>query len=83
MIFIGQTGAGKTTLINSMSNFLNCVAYKEPFRYKLIMESKDDTIEKDTTKSQTREISKYYLNKLPGVDYAYGLNIVDTPGISL
>lgn len=80
MIFIGQTGAGKTTLINSMCNFLKCVAYFEPFRYKLIMESKDSSIVKDETRSQTREIGKYYLNKLPGIDYAYGLNIVDTPG---
>eukprot|EP01084_Bolivina_argentea_P319635 554389_1 len=36
IIFIGQTGVGKTTFINSMCNYLYQVSYKETFRYKLI-----------------------------------------------
>eukprot|EP00485_Elphidium_margaritaceum_P008381 CAMPEP_0202690846 /NCGR_PEP_ID=MMETSP1385-20130828/5733_1 /ASSEMBLY_ACC=CAM_ASM_000861 /TAXON_ID=933848 /ORGANISM="Elphidium margaritaceum" /LENGTH=654 /DNA_ID=CAMNT_0049346161 /DNA_START=1369 /DNA_END=3333 /DNA_ORIENTATION=+ len=78
VIFIGQTGAGKTTLINSMCSYLHRVAYNEPFRYQLIAEAKNQKISKDSTKSQTQDITKYHLRELPAVNHA--LNIIDTPG---
>ena len=78
IIFIGQTGAGKTTLINSMANYLMAIAYDEAFRYKLIMENNNINIDKDQTKSQTQDITQYHLRNLPRIDFA--LNIVDTPG---
>eukprot|EP00484_Ammonia_sp_Unknown_P030421 CAMPEP_0197037882 /NCGR_PEP_ID=MMETSP1384-20130603/14977_1 /TAXON_ID=29189 /ORGANISM="Ammonia sp." /LENGTH=709 /DNA_ID=CAMNT_0042468259 /DNA_START=111 /DNA_END=2240 /DNA_ORIENTATION=- len=79
VIFIGQTGAGKTTLINSMANYLHRVGYHEQFRYNLIMEEKDAEVDtKDTTKSQTQSITKYHLRDLPAIGFA--LNVIDTPG---
>ena len=38
ILMVGQTGAGKTTTINSMINYLYAVKYKNPFRCKLILE---------------------------------------------
>ena len=36
---MGQTGAGKTTLVDSFFNYLMGIDYFDKFRYKLIDES--------------------------------------------
>ena len=36
---MGQTGAGKTTLVDSLLNFLLGIEYYDKFRYKLVDES--------------------------------------------
>ena len=40
LMVVGATGAGKTTLINGMVNFILGVDWKDPFRYKLVVENK-------------------------------------------
>eukprot|EP01084_Bolivina_argentea_P319634 554387_1 len=71
IIFIGQTGVGKTTFINSMCNYLHKVLYEEEFRYKLICE--------DPTKARDHSaITKYHLENLPAIDEA--ITAIDTPG---
>merc|ERR1719319_569201 len=80
VMFIGQTGAGKTTLIQSMINYLFKVGYDEPFRFNLINEDADaevDTANKG--KSQTVAISQYHVHNLPARP-KFGLTIVDSPG---
>eukprot|EP01084_Bolivina_argentea_P070734 128628_1 len=59
IIFIGESGVGKTTVINSMCNYLYNVKYNDTFRYKLIYEIEN---EENKTQSQTQKINKYYLN---------------------
>eukprot|EP01084_Bolivina_argentea_P255159 429084_1 len=53
IMFIGESGVGKTTTINSVCNYLCNVKYNNKFRYKLIYENDN----------QTETINKYYLNK--------------------
>ena len=36
---MGQTGAGKTTMVDSLLNFLLGIEYYDKFRYKLVDES--------------------------------------------
>ena len=80
VIFIGQTGAGKTTLIQSLTNYLEKVDYDEPLRYDLICEEKDDKVKtEDVTKSQTVDITMYHMHNVP-VMPADSLTIVDSPG---
>ena len=70
---VGGTGVGKTTLINRMINYIFGVNYSDPFRFKLIEETKLSTIQ-----SQTTDIHKYSIHhKL----FPYKLSIIDTPGI--
>jgi len=84
ILVVGETGAGKTTLINGLANYVCGVNWNDNFRFKLIEENKktqDNDNVGDQSSSQTRYISAYRfpyseeINKLN-----HGLIVVDTPG---
>uniref|UniRef100_A0A914W1L6 Fibronectin type-III domain-containing protein n=1 Tax=Plectus sambesii TaxID=2011161 RepID=A0A914W1L6_9BILA len=79
LLMVGGTGTGKTTLINSMANYLYEVRPEDPFRFKLI--SEQDELKEcgthDATKSQTKLVGAYVLND---TRLNYQLTVVDTPG---
>eukprot|EP01084_Bolivina_argentea_P268206 455483_1 len=64
---IGQTGAGKTTFLNSMYNYLHQV-----------VDDKNTENSKDITKSQTQEITSYHSRNLEST--SYDLTFLDTTG---
>uniref|UniRef100_A0A7S0XMR8 AIG1-type G domain-containing protein n=1 Tax=Elphidium margaritaceum TaxID=933848 RepID=A0A7S0XMR8_9EUKA len=73
LMFIGETGTGKTTTINSMMNYL----YNAEFhghRYELIAETFGD---KQASDSQTSDVTLYYINP-SAIDFQ--LTVIDTPG---
>eukprot|EP01083_Nonionella_stella_P076672 209052_1 len=72
LLFVGETGSGKTSTINSIMNYL-FEAQFEGSRYRLITEKST----KKQTESQTSTISVYNL-KPTAIDYE--VTIVDTPG---
>ncbi|XP_067248686.1 uncharacterized protein [Chanodichthys erythropterus] len=76
IMMIGATGSGKTTLINSMINYILGVEWKDDFRFVLI----DEGNEKSQAESQTSEITAYQINHMVGFLVPYSLTIVDTPG---
>ncbi|XP_056627513.1 uncharacterized protein LOC130439107 [Triplophysa dalaica] len=76
IMMIGATGAGKTTLINSMINFILGVKWEDDFRFILIDEGK----QKSQAESQTSAITAYKINYMNGFQVPYSLTIVDTPG---
>ncbi|XP_048011737.1 uncharacterized protein LOC125247888 [Megalobrama amblycephala] len=76
IMMIGATGAGKTTLINSMINYILGMQWKDDFRFVLIDEGK----QKSQAESQTSEITAYQINYMDGFQIPYSLTIVDTPG---
>lgn len=76
LMVLGATGAGKTTLINSMINYLFGITYDDDFRLQLISENSG----KSQAHSQTRCITSYTIYNVKGFKLPYPLTIVDTPG---
>ena len=73
---VGATGAGKSTLINGMVNYLLGVKFKDDCRYKLIT----DEIAQSQAHSQTQKITAYTIHWHEDSPVDYNLIIVDTPG---
>jgi len=76
LMVVGATGAGKTTLINGMVNYILGVQWKDNFRYKLVIE--DDKVSQ--ANSQTKDITAYTFYPLKGSAVPYTFTIIDTPG---
>ncbi|XP_030218521.1 uncharacterized protein LOC115548201 isoform X3 [Gadus morhua] len=76
IMVLGATGAGKSTLVNGMINFILGVTWDDTFRFKLVNEG----TAKSQAHSQTSEVTVYKLNHREGFQIDYSLTIVDTPG---
>ena len=76
LMVVGATGAGKSTLINGIANYVMGVSWGDDFRFKLINEPNSD----DQSKSQTSTITAYTFPKRSGSRLPYSLTVIDTPG---
>ena len=75
-MLLGATGSGKTTLINSMINYIFNVRWDDPFRFQLI----DEQTGKSQMHSHTSCITTYDIHHADGFRIPYSVTIVDTPG---
>lgn len=75
IMVMGATGAGKSTLINGMINYILGVQWTDPYRFKLVVEKPTSQAE-----SQTSEVTVYRVNYDDGFMVDYSLTIIDTPG---
>ena len=73
MMVVGQTGCGKTTLLNSLVNYLTGINFEDKFRYKII----DEGPNPNQAQSQTSEVNIYYIHSHNGNP---PIKIIDTPG---
>ncbi len=72
---VGATGAGKSTLINGIINYLMGVRWDDKFRFKLIVEQTSTQ-----ASSVTKWITAYTIYHQKGSPVPYNLTIIDTPG---
>lgn len=75
-LVVGATGAGKSTLINGMANYVFGVEWKDDFRFKLITEDHKLT----QADSQTSDITAYTFHAMEGSPTPYTFTVIDTPG---
>jgi GTPase Era involved in 16S rRNA processing len=73
LMMVGATGAGKTTLINGMANYVLGVKWEDNFRFKVTTEEKD----RSQAESQTVNITAYTFHS---TEKPFLLTIIDTPG---
>lgn len=76
LIVVGATGAGKTTLINGMVNYIFKVEWNDDFHFKLVVDEGKET----QAKSQMVWITAYTFYKVNDSPLDYTLTIIDTPG---
>ena len=75
LMVMGATGAGKSTLINGMVNYIFGVEWEDDFRFKLIIEDAENQLE-----SVTQYITAYTIHPMEGSRVDYTFTIIDTPG---
>lgn len=76
VMLVGATGAGKSTLINGVVNYILGVEWKDNFRFKLIVEEGGAS----QAKSMTKCITAYTIPHQHDSPFDHTLTIVDTPG---
>ncbi|KAJ8383979.1 hypothetical protein AAFF_G00212230 [Aldrovandia affinis] len=75
IMMMGETGTGKSTLINVMVNYILGVECEDNIRFEIIEEE-----ERSQTESQTTAVTVYEIYGQEGVRVPFSLRLIDTPG---
>ncbi|KAK4295302.1 hypothetical protein Pmani_032114 [Petrolisthes manimaculis] len=86
VLLLGETGAGKTTVVNGVINYLYGVGYHDNYRLivkeELVSTGPTTGVERMETESQTDYISMYILYHQQGMKYKCNFVVIDTPGLA-
>ncbi|XP_048849929.1 uncharacterized protein LOC125719313 [Brienomyrus brachyistius] len=75
IVLLGETGIGKSTLINAMTNYILGTEWSDKIRYEIVKEKV-----RDQTESQTSEVNVYEIFGYEDIRVPFSLRIIDTPG---
>lgn len=75
VLLVGETGTGKTTLINALVNYAMGVKWEDDVWFECVEDEK-----RSQSESQTSDVIVYQIFGFEGKTLPFSLTIVDTPG---
>ncbi|XP_067340731.1 septin-8-B-like isoform X2 [Channa argus] len=75
ILLVGETGAGKSTLVNTLFNYTMGVTWKDKIWFEIV-----DEEEKQQRESRTSDVIMYEVFEFQEKTLPFSLTIIDTPG---